>query len=108
MNLIGFSGSRDHCAEDLLDFAEEEDVVLLDFPELLVFSDFLGGVVGKEWIKVNEREEVFSDFWGGGVGKEWIKVNEREEERRTKVGLSAANGWTHEQKVDNNIDRPSR
>jgi hypothetical protein len=72
-------------AEDFLDFAEEEDVVLLDFPELLVFSDFLCG----------------------GVGKEWMKVNEREEERRTKVGLSAANGWTHDQKVDNNIDGPS-
>jgi hypothetical protein len=43
----------------------------------------------------------------GGVGKEWMKVNEREEEQRTKVGLSAANGWTHDQKVDNNIDGPS-
>ena len=33
--------------EDLLDFAED-DVVLLDFPELLVFSDFISEVWGRE------------------------------------------------------------
>ncbi len=37
---VGFSSSLGHFGEDLLDFAEDE-VVLLDFPELLVFSAFL-------------------------------------------------------------------
>ena len=38
--------------EDLLDLAEE-DVVLLDFPELLVFSDF----ISEEWGR--EKEEPY-------------------------------------------------
>ena len=37
---VGFSSSLGHFGEDLLDFAEDEEV-LLDFPELLVFSAFL-------------------------------------------------------------------
>jgi len=37
---VGFSSSLGHFGEDSLDFAEEEDAVLLDFSELLVFSDF--------------------------------------------------------------------
>jgi len=86
VSLIGFSGSLGHFGEDLLDFAEEEDeVVLLDFPELLVFSSFLCvGALGRN------------------AGR-----SKRGKERITKVGLSAANGWTHEQKLDYNIDQPS-
>jgi hypothetical protein len=55
VNLIGFLGSLGHFGKDLLDFAED-DVVLLDFPELLVFSDFF---VGGRWDGVEEgqREE---------------------------------------------------
>jgi len=44
----GLGTSLGHFGEDLLDLAED-DVVLLDFPELLVFSDFFwSGRVGKE------------------------------------------------------------
>ena len=68
--LVGFSEdgrelgtSLGHFGEDLLDFAED-DVVLLDFPELLVFSDF---------------------FWSGGFGKGGRKGKELK--KRTKVGV---------------------
>jgi hypothetical protein len=43
----------------LLDFAED-DVVLLDFPELLVFSDFFGSGGVR---KVKEREVTKNKWW---------------------------------------------
>ena len=57
-----------HFGEDFLDFAEDDvdDVVLLDFPELLVFSDCFGVVeLGRK-----------------GEGRE-----DKERKRRTKVGV---------------------
>jgi len=70
----GLGTSLGHFADDLLDFAED-DVVLLDFPELLVFSDFL---------------------CSGSVGKEGT-MRGREEQ---KWGLSTANGSTRYHSVD--------